>query len=139
MSDHPDLFEDVFDALNSPEPPIDPDDPGVFDGSYQCRRCGTIHQVRTFAGAARPPKQITTDCPGCGGHRPSDAIAPDGEPVLHRWYVPFEDLDREPGYLELIAPSKRDARTQAETDYPDRTIEAIGPLAYRVTDHGDGL
>jgi hypothetical protein len=129
-------FQTVFEALtdaahDDSRPPSD--SPAIFDGSYQCRCCGTVHQVGTFVGAANPPTQITTDCPECGGHRPSDGVPPDGELVLHRWYISFEDIDRDPPYLdEVTAPSREAARTQIERTHPARTIEVLTHLEARV-------
>jgi hypothetical protein len=125
-------FQEAFDAI-TPGSPIDPDDPGVFDGSYQCRRCGTIQQIGMFAGAATPPTSISTDCKHCNRGCDFDGIAPDGESVRHRWYVSFEDIYHDPPYLtEFTATSREAASTQLEHDYPDRTIEGITHLEARV-------
>jgi hypothetical protein len=130
MSNHPsgEPFKEAFDTNTPQESPTD----GVFDGSYQCRRCGTVNQIRMFAGAANPPQQITTDCEGCGGHRPSDGVPPDDESVLHRWYISFEDIYHDPPYLHVTATSRKAARTQIETEHPDRTIEVLTHLEARV-------
>jgi rubrerythrin len=130
-----DPLQTVFEAIkDAPQKPADEatDSQAVFDGSYQCRDCGTVRQIGTFAGAATPPKQVGTDCPTCGGERQFYGIAPDGEPVRHRWYVNFEDIYQDPPYLHVTATSRKAARTQIETEYPDRTIEVLSWVEARV-------
>lgn len=121
-------LETVFEAIKdaAQEPADEPTDPqAIFDGRYQCRRCGTVRQIGTFAGAAKPPKMIGTDCEQCEGPRQFDAITPAAEAVRYRWTIEFKDPNQDPYRPELIAQSWRDARQQATEEYPERTIELV--------------
>lgn len=121
-------FQAVFDAIEQAGSDADSETEQreVFDGSYQCRWCGRVRQIGTFAGAATSPKKVGTDCENCGGERRFDAIYPDADSVRHRWAVSFEDIQRDPYRIEVTAKSRVDARKKAQADYPDRTIEIVG-------------
>lgn len=123
------VFDTIEEAGHSDANPSDADSEAeqgkVFDGQYQCRWCGEVTQIGTFAGAAKPPKKVGTDCENCGGERRFDAISPDADSVLHRWVVSFDNIQRDPYRIEVTANSRTDARTQAENDRPDRSVELI--------------
>lgn len=85
-----------------------------------------------FAGAAKPPAQVGTDCETCERSCQFYGIAPDGEPVRHRWYVNFKDIHEDPPYLHVTATSREAARTQIENEHPDRTIEVLSWVEARV-------
>ena len=121
-----DCIKDAHEESNEPTA-----DRAIFDGSYQCRECGTVQSIGMFAGAAKPPGQIGTDCEQCGGERQCYAIAPDADAVLHRWECRFEDVTRDPYRVELTAASRTDAQTQTLNEHPDRTVEVVVLLEER--------
>ncbi len=123
-----DPFQEVFDAIEQAgrDESADTATGEIFDGSYQCRHCGGITTIGTFAGAAKPPEKIGTDCSECDrGERKFYAIHPDATSVQHQWAISFENFELDPYRIEVTAESRIAARTQAEKDHPDRTIEFV--------------